>query len=133
MEIIRLKISTEELGRMDDIIHQVMASLPDLGFRTSHSRFPYSLHHQHYRTRLRLHGKRLRHEEVSIVLNRWAAEQERPAEAYVWQAIAGAILNLQGSSPIDLPEHIRLGLETVAHGKLFETWAKSFLTRVPKD
>ena len=133
MEEIRLRISAEELDRMDDIIHQVMASLPDLGFRTSHSRFPYSLHHQHYRTRLRLHGKRLRHEEVSVLLNRWASKQERPTEAYIWQAIAGAILTLHGSSPIDLPQHIRSGLETVAHGTLFETWAKSFLAQVTKD
>lgn len=122
-----LKISAEELDYVEGIIHQVMASLPDLGFRASHARFPYSLHHDYYRTRLRIHGRRLRHEEVAIILNQWASKQEKPADTYVWQAISGAIRNLQGREKINLPDYIRQGMESVAHGETFEAWAKAFL------
>lgn len=133
MEERGLKISAKELEQMEDIIHQVMMLLPDLGFRTSHARFPYSLHHEFYRSRLRLHGKRLRHEEIAILLNRWAVEQEKPADAYVWQAITGAIRNLQAKNSISMPDLIQSGIENVAQGQQFETWARSFLKQIEKE
>lgn len=122
-----LQIDKEQMEYLEDTILRTMASLPDIGLRTSHGRFPFSLHHDYYRSRLRIHNRRLRHDEVAIMINKWASEQVSPVEAYVWQAITGSIMNLQKKEEFELPEFVQQGMQLVTHGKAFESWAKEFL------
>jgi len=122
-----IRMSPKEVGFIEDTIHAASASLPDLGLHANLNRFPFAMHHGYYRTRLRLHGRRLRHEEVAILLNRWAQTKENPIEVYVWQAIAGAVLKLKTKKEFTLPSFIREGVERVSQGDEFEAWAKSTL------
>lgn len=128
-----LQIDKEQMEYLEDVILRTMASLPDLGIKTRHARFPFSLHHEYYKTRLRIHGRRLRHEEVAIMLNKWASEQEFPVKAYIWQAITGAIANLYKNEKPDLHEFVQQGMNSLAHGSTFEAWAKEFLKKVDPE
>lgn len=123
-----LNISSDDLDFIEDTIHSVMASLPELGFQVKHSRFPFSLHHEYYRNRFRASGRKLRHDEVAKLLNMWAQTRDNPIEYYVWQAIAGAVLQLNKKNKNPLSDSIMKGISLVSQGQDFDAWSKNLIS-----
>lgn len=119
----RRKVTAEEALRIETVVKAALASLRAAGIDARPPRFPFSLHHEHYRVRLRRKGYTPRHADVAFLLERWAASRgEGFAESYAWQAVAGAVAHLRPAVPI--PDDVAAGIASVSGGGCFEDWAR---------
>lgn len=119
----RRKVTAEEAARIETVVREAQAALRAAGVDVRSPQFPFSLHHEHYRVKLRRRGYSPRHADVSLLLERWAdGRGERFAESYAWQAVAGAVARLRPSVP--LPDDVAAGIASVSGEGCFEAWAK---------
>lgn len=107
-------------------IKEISAVLAEAGIKVFPPGFPFGLHHEYYRTRIRKSGRHSRRDEIARALNGWAAERENP-EDYVWQAVCGGLLGHFTRHPDQkskLPADIALRMETLRWGEDFAEWAR---------
>lgn len=123
-------VTATEQDRIDEIVEHCRKALADVGFPTRDPKFPFVMHHERMRIRLRNSRIKPRHADVAYLLARWARERsEGFANAYAWQAVTGALLAMsrQTSPAVPVPDCIRSGMATVGSGAEFEGWSKSNL------
>lgn len=121
----RRGMTAAETAEIEGVIKSARDALHGAGIPARTPKFPYSLHHELYRVRLRKAGSRLRHAEVAWMLEEWAASREDFALSYAWQAVAGAVARLAPSEK--LPDSIKDGIASVSGEGNFEEWAKASL------
>lgn len=126
------KTDDSERETVDRIVKAARDAMQAAGFDARNPRFPFVMHHEFYRSRLRRKDFRPRHADVALLLNLWACRQDSFAEAYAWQAVAGAAASLAGRTGRELPEEIKNGcLKACGSFSAFETWAKARLASGP--
>jgi len=124
MEIVDWRaVTPDEQEVIDDIVRKAAGALRSAGFDAHPPRFPFAMHHDRLRIRLRTNDSKPRHSEVAKLLNRWAAERDF-AEAYAWQAVMGAIQELEAKSGRQVPEALKAEAMEGCGGS-FEPWAKA--------
>ena len=111
-------LTQEQVELREAMVKAARDMLLACGLETRDPRFPWAMHHAHYRTRLRLEGRRPRHSEVAALLGEWAAGQ--PEGADIWQAVSGAAA---GMGRRDLPDGIRERL--ARHVPTFDDWLRA--------
>lgn len=116
-------VSADEQALIEEIVRGARASLHAAGFASRDPRFPFVMHHQHYRGRLRVRGLRPRHADVAFLLGEWARTGDFPS-SYAWQAVAGAVASMKLAEGKALPGDVVAGMEHFARPGSFETWAK---------
>lgn len=125
-------VSADEQDEIDRIVAAGRESLAAAGFASRDPKFPFVMHHERYRVRLRSKGLRPRHAHVALLLALWAREREEGfAKAYAWQAISGAVDRLRQPGGADVPEAVRAMIDAVGHGPAFEPWARSNIGLLP--
>ncbi len=105
----------------------VKKALRAAGFPYPLPSFPYGMHHNFYRAKIRLNGRKLKHFGVACLLVEWMKTRRDPAD-YAWQCVTGAIKDLIARDPTlvtRIPEDIRKGMSSVEDGYAFLRWAKS--------
>ena len=116
-------------GLLDTIVEDAEAVLKDSGFPTRSARFPYGMHHDYYRVRLRIGARRLSHAEVAILLNVWSSLRAERTD-YARQALCGAVKSMAAADPALLqavPQSVRKEMSAVEDGAAFEWWARNEL------
>ncbi|TLX16858.1 hypothetical protein [Rhizobium sp. MHM7A] len=106
---------------------QIKKTLREAGFPVLGDRFPYAMHHNFYRTKIRIAGRKCRHKDLSRLLDDWM-ETRSDEEDYFWQVVSGAVRDLLSNEPAlvgRLPQAVRHGMMTVEDGHLFLRYAKS--------
>lgn len=106
---------------------QIKKTLREAGFPVLGDRFPYAMHHNFYRTKIRIAGRKCRHKDLSRLLDDWM-ETRSDEEDYFWQVVSGAVRDLLSNEPAlvgRLPQSVRQGMTTVEDGHLFLRYAKS--------
>lgn len=106
---------------------QIKKTLREAGFPVLGDRFPYAMHHNFYRTKIRIAGRKCRHKDLSRLLDDWM-ETRSDEEDYFWQVVSGAVRDLLSNEPAlvgRLPQVVRQGMVTVEDGHLFLRYAKS--------
>jgi hypothetical protein len=105
---------------MKDITKALRAA----GFPFPLPSFPYGMHHNFYRAKIRVRGKRIRHFGVACLLLEWMKTRSEPAD-YAWQCVTGAIKGIIAKEPslvTKIPDDIRRGMATVEDGYAFLRW-----------
>ncbi len=106
---------------------QIKRSLREAGFPVLGDRFPFAMHHNFYRTRIRIAGRKCRHKDVARLLGDWMKTRSK-ADDYFWQLVSGAVRDLLAKEPAlvgRLPQSVRQGMMSVEDGHLFLRYAKS--------
>lgn len=122
------KIDADTQRRIDDIVLESRTELKSAGFPAFGSRFPYGMHHEFYRVRIRIGGRKMLHAEAASVLNQWMATRGDYAD-YARQAVCGAVKAMLAKNPElagRIPAPIRDAMASVRDGYDFLAWAKSF-------
>ncbi len=107
-------------------IKEISAALAEAGIKVFPPGFPFGLHHEYYRTRIRKFGRHSRRDEIARALSAWASERENPDD-YVWQAVCGGLLSHFARHPDQkskLPVDMALRMETLRWGEEFAEWAR---------
>ena len=107
------------------LVREISASLLDAGVRVFPPSFPFGMHHDHYRTKLRPGGRHSRRSDVASLLGEWSATRES-SDDYVWQAVAGGLLRHFTEAPAHrekLPDEIAGRMEVLRWGDEFFEWA----------
>ena len=118
----RRKVTGDEAATIEALVKSARESLLAAGIEARTPKFPFSLHHELYRGRLRRKDWRPRHADVALMLERWAAQRASFAESYAWQAVAGAVAALKPTAP--LPHDIAAGIASVSGEGCFEDWVR---------
>jgi hypothetical protein len=106
---------------------QIKKTLREAGFPVLGDRFPYAMHHNFYRTKIRIAGRKCRHKDLSRLLDDWMQTRD-DEDDYFWQVVSGAVRDLLSNEPAlvgRLPQTVRQGMMTVEDGHLFLRYAKS--------
>lgn len=122
------KIDADTQRRIDDIVLESRTELKAAGFPAFGSRFPYGMHHEFYRVRVRTGGRKMLHAETASVLNQWMATRGDHAD-YARQAVCGAVKAMLAKHPElagRIPAPIRDAMAAVRDGYDFLAWAKCF-------
>lgn len=96
------------------------------GFPATGICFPYSLHHNFYRAKIRIDGKKAKHFHIAHLLMLWMRERTAP-EDYAWQCVTGAVKEMISRNPslvAKIPDDIRTGMASVEDGYAFLKWVK---------
>ncbi len=128
------KIDADTQRRIDDLVLEFRTELKAAGFPAFGSRFPFGMHHEFYRVRVRIGGRKMLHAETASALNRWMATRSDHAD-YARQAVCGAVKAMLAKRPElagRIPPHIRTAMAAVRDGYDFLTWAKSFAADHPE-
>lgn len=120
-------INKADQEMIDQIISLARNELRGSGFDLPYSRFPFALHHEFFKTKLKLNGKRLKHKDVAILLSAWLQkfDDDKRARLYAWQSVAGAIRKLDSKGTKQLSDKLVQGLTPIRNGDAFFKWAKS--------
>jgi hypothetical protein len=92
------------------------------------------MHHEFYRVRVRIGGRKMLHAEAASVLNLWMATRADRVD-YGRQAICGAVKAMLARKPElagRIPAQIRAAMSAVADGYDFLSWARQFAADHPK-
>jgi hypothetical protein len=119
---------------MDDFVLESRTELKTAGFPAFGSRFPFGMHHEFYRVRVRIGGRKMLHAEAASVLNRWMVTRTDHAD-YARQAVCGAVKAMLAKNPElagRIPPSVRAAMALVGDGYDFLTWAKSFAAQHPE-
>ena len=111
---------------------QIKKVLREAGFPVVGDRFPFAMHHNFYRTRIRIAGRKCRHKDVARLLGDWMQTRSNQDD-YFWQLVSGAVRDLLSKEPAlvgRLPQSVRQGMMTVEDGHLFLRYAKSLDFRI---
>lgn len=114
---------------------EIKKALREAGFPMRGDRFPYAMHHNFYRTKIRIAGRKCRHKDLSRLLDDWM-ETRNDEDDYFWQVVSGAVRDLLSNGPAlvgRLPQAVRQGMMTVEDGHLFLRYAKSQNFRIVSD
>lgn len=82
------------------LVREISGQLLEAGIRAYPPEFPYGVHHEYYRTRLRQAGRHSKLSDIAKALESWAATRENDDD-YVWQAVCGFLL----SYFVERPDH----------------------------
>jgi hypothetical protein len=105
----------------------VKKALRVAGFPFPLPSFPYGMHHNFYRAKIRVDGKKIRHFGVACLLLEWMKTRSEPAD-YAWQCVTGAIKEMIAKDPTlvtKIPQDIRKGMASVEDGYAFLRWVTS--------
>ena len=119
---------------IDDMIIACRADLKAAGFPAMGSRFPFGMHHEFYRVRIRVGRRRAQHAEVATVLNLWMATRADRTD-YGRQALCGAVKSMLASRPElagRIPPDVRAAMAAVGDGYDFLAFAKSAARASPQ-
>lgn len=128
------KIDIDIQRAIDDLIVEIKADLRQAGFPAKGSAFPFGLHHDFYRVRIRLGGKKTKHGEVSSILNAWAHTRADKVD-YARQAICGSVKSMLAKRPElagKIPGSARSVMAAVSDGYDFLRWAKEAVSVSPE-
>jgi hypothetical protein len=104
------------------LVREISSQLLDAGIRAYPPEFPYGVHHEYYRTRLRHGGRHSKLSDIARALESWAATRENDDD-YVWQAVCGFLLSYFS----ERPEH-RERLPSEIGGRIgILRWGEDFL------
>lgn len=117
------RITPEEQAEIDGIVSRAAATLRAAGFEASGPRFPFAMHHERLRGRLRSGTAKPKHSDVALLLNVWAGERDF-APAYAWQAVMGAVEELEARAGKTAPATLREAAIAACQGETFERWAR---------
>jgi len=119
----RRQVTAQEAAEIEAVIGAALASLRGAGIDARPPAFPFSLHHEHFRVKLRRRGYSPRHADVALLLEKWAdGRPEGFAYSYAWQAVAGAVAKLKPTAR--LPADLAQGIASVSGAGSFLEWAK---------
>ncbi len=107
-------------------LKEIKTALREAGFSRVGGRFPFSMHHNFYRTKIRICGKKSRHKDIRRLLAMWMETRRNPDDL-LWQMVSGAIKDLIKKDPglvVKLPIEIRRGMATVEDGYSFLRFTK---------
>lgn len=114
---------------------EIKRTLREAGFPVLGDRFPHAMHHNFYRTRIRIAGRKCRHKDLSRLLDGWMLTRDNEDD-YFWQVVSGAVRDLISKEPSlvgRLPHTVRKGMITVDDGHHFLRYAKSLHFRIIED
>lgn len=120
-----IKMDPDSQKAVDAIICEARADLLAAGFPARGSRFPYAMHHGHYRAKVRINRAKMTHAQIAYLLNRWTAERGDPSD-YARQALCGAVGAMLAKSPAHssrLPNSVSAAMSKVEQGADFLRWA----------
>lgn len=121
-------IDTPSKAAIDEIVYKARHALRDYGFETRTPRFPFAMHHDFYRTKIRVAGRKPRHNEIAMFLSTWSLNSGLvPTHAYIWQAIAGAINSMDPRATKEVPAWIEENIQEVGRGEQFLQWLRALL------
>lgn len=106
--------------------------LREAGFPRLNSRFPFAMHHNFYRVKIRICGKKARHKDIRRLLDLWMLNRNCEDDLF-WQIICGAVKDLIKTDPglvVRLPLEVRKGMTSVEDGYAFMRFAKSLEFRL---
>lgn len=127
------KIDSDTQRMIDDLVTECRTDLKAAGFPAFGSRFPYGMHHEFYRVRVRLGKRKLHHAEIAAVLNMWMASRSDKVD-YARQAVCGAIKAMLVKRPElvgRIPASARHAMLAVGEGYDFLDWAKKLVKENP--
>ena len=107
------------------LVRDISSRILDAGIRVFPPSFPFGMHHDYYRTKLRIEGRHARRSHVASALAEWAATREN-GDDYVWQGVCGGLLRHFSDAPAHrerLPADIAARMEILEWGKVFSDWA----------
>lgn len=128
------KIDADTQRRIDDLVLESRTELKAAGFPAFGSRFPFGMHHEFYRVRVRISGRKMLHAETAAVLNRWMGTRSDQVD-YARQAVCGAVKAMLAKKPElagRIPQSVREAMAAVRDGYDFVAWAKSFAADHPQ-
>lgn len=122
------RLGTDEVRReMGGIVQDCAEALRDAGFPARGPRFPYSMHHAFFRSRLRIDGRKRTHAEVSLLLASWAGGRDDPCD-YARQAVCGAVRTMVSRKPALaelVPDVVKSVMASVEDGAAFTSFASN--------
>lgn len=123
-------ITTADQDMIDQIIAAARKELRLSGFDLPYIRFPFALHHEFYKTKISIDGKRAKHADIAFLLSTWLQkfDEDKRARLYAWQAVAGAIRQMDPKGSKQLSERLTQGLTPIRNGDAFLKWARSKTT-----
>ena len=127
------KIDADTQRVIDDLIIETKSDLRSVGFPAKGSRFPFGMHHEFYRIRVRFDGRKALQSEVANMLNAWSATRSDRID-YARQAVCGAVKSMLAVQPElagRIPPSVRSVMTTVGDGYEFLSWAKAAVSASP--
>lgn len=113
------------------LAREISARLLEDGVRVFPPSFPFGMHHEYYRTRIRPGGRHARRSDIADALTQWSETRESPDD-YVWQAACGGLLDYFQRSPLHkekLPPDIAGRMEVLGWGEDFRLFATELVSR----
>lgn len=127
------RLGDEDVRReMNSILADCGEALRGAGFPARAPRFPYSMHHGFFRSRLRTGGRKRTHAEVADLLALWADGRKDPCD-YARQAVCGAVkamLSADAELAGRIPAVVRAAMAAVGDGYDFRRFGASRSTNV---
>lgn len=105
----------------------IKRALRDAGFPVNGDRFPYAMHHNFYRIKIRIVGRKCRHKDLGRLLDMWMSTRDNEDDL-LWQVVSGAVRDMisrEAGLVGRLPQEIRKGMASVDDGYQFLKFAKS--------
>jgi hypothetical protein len=123
-----IRLGDDDVRRaMNNILADCAEALRGAGFPARAPRFPFSMHHGFFRSRLRTGGRKRTHAEVAELLALWAAGREDPCD-YARQAVCGAVKAMLSVDPElagRIPVVVRAAMTAVGGGYDFRRFGAS--------
>ncbi|NTF17592.1 hypothetical protein G6L37_04215 [Agrobacterium rubi] len=127
------KIDAEAQRAIDDLILESRTELKAAGFPARGSRFPFGMHHEFYRVRIRIGRRKSLQSEIANMLNLWMAGRDNRLD-YGRQAVCGAVKSMLATHPElagRIPGSVRALMSAVGNGYEFLNWAKAAVSASP--
>ncbi|MCS4089889.1 hypothetical protein [Rhizobium sp. BK176] len=113
------------------LVREISSRLLEAGIRAYPPEFPYGVHHEYYRTRLRHGGRHSKLSDIAKALENWAATRENDDD-YVWQAVCGFLLSYFAEKPDHrrwLPADIEGRMDILRWGDDFLEFSRSAISQ----
>ena len=130
----RILVFASPLSHRETMVREISAGLLEAGIRVFPPAFPFGMHHDHYRTKLRPNGRHIRRGDVAALLDLWSRTRENPDD-YVWQAVCGGLLPHFADAPAHrekLTAEVAGRMEVLGWGSDFLEWASDEISRPAK-
>lgn len=118
------------LTGQERLVRDICKALQEAGLKVYQPKFPFGMHHEYYRTKLRPRGRHARRSEIAALMEGWASTRENPDD-YIWQGICGGLLQYLQTAPDHasrIPQDIAGRLEVLRWGDEFHEWAAAEIT-----